>query len=208
MKQKISRRSFVGLTGAGLATLSAPRRVPGQSGGSLRGGTARVDITPPVGCWLSGWEIRDKPSEGVADNLYAKALVLADGENRIALVSADLIGVPAGIVSAAREAARRQTGIPGENILIAATHTHFGPMVKKYRFEPGSRVDPAYLEELTGKLARVVKEAHGRLAGIRVGAAKGEAPELLFNRRTRDSRGRAVMTFVLPPADPGLSFGP
>jgi len=206
MPDKINRREFIGLTGTGLAALSLPGQVFAGSEGRLRGGTAKVNINPPEGCWLSGWEIRDKPSEGIADNLYAKALVLADRTTEVAVVSADLIGVTADIVSAVRASVEKETGIPGDNILITATHTHFGPVIKEYRFD--SRIDPAYLEVLTRKLASVIKMAHGSLAGVSVGAAKGQAPELLYNRRTLDKDGRAVMTFVLPPEDPELTFGP
>ena len=206
MPDKINRREFIGLTGTGLAALSLPREVFGKTGGRLRGGTAKVNINPPVGCWLSGWEIREKPSEGVADNLYAKAIVLSDGTTEVAIVSADLIGVTAEIVSAVRDSARRQTGIPGGNVLIAATHTHFGPVIKEYKFD--SRVDPSYLKVLEGKLASLIKTAHDNMTGIRVGSAKGRAPELLYNRRMKNKEGRAVMTFALPPENPELSFGP
>ncbi|MEA2062920.1 MAG: hypothetical protein U9P14_04415, partial [Gemmatimonadota bacterium] len=108
------------LTGAGLTALAASRETlsAGKEEGRLRGGTAKVNINPPVGCWLSGWEIRDKPSQGISDNLYAKALVLSDGSTEVAIVSADLVGVTAGIVSAVRESVAAMTGIPGENILI------------------------------------------------------------------------------------------
>ena len=206
MQEKINRREFIGLAGTGLAALSLPRGVFAGIEGRLRAGTAKININPPVGCWLSGWEIRNKPSEGVADNLYAKALVLSDGTTEVAIVSADLIGVTAEIVSAVRESARRETGIPTENILIAATHTHFGPVIKQYKFD--SRVDPAYLEVLTKKLASVIGSAHDNLAEVRVGAAMGRAPELLYNRRTINKEGRAVMTFALPPQEPELTFGP
>ena len=53
----------------------------------LRAGTARVNITPPVGAWLSGYDARTLPSQGVHDELYGKALVLADGQTRLAILT-------------------------------------------------------------------------------------------------------------------------
>jgi len=35
--------------------------------GALKGGTAKVDITPPIGVWLSGYGSRNKPSEDILD---------------------------------------------------------------------------------------------------------------------------------------------
>ncbi len=60
---------------------------------ALKAGAVRVDITPPVGVWLSGYGHRDKPSDAVEDRLYSKALVLNDGRTKIAIVSTDLLWV-------------------------------------------------------------------------------------------------------------------
>ena len=206
MPNTMKRREFVALAGAGLAAAALGGSVIGKTNGRLMGGAAKVNITPPVGGWLSGWEIRDKPSEGIADNLYAKALCLSDGTTGVAIISADLIGVTARIVSDVREIVERKTGIPGGNIFVAATHTHFGPVIKQYKFD--AQVDRTYLEVLTEKLASTVIMAHNNLTEVRVGAAKGQAPELLYNRRTKRKDGKVVMTFALPPEEPELFFGP
>ena len=36
---------------------------------ALKAGCAKVDITPPVGIWLSGYSSRNKPSDGISDEL-------------------------------------------------------------------------------------------------------------------------------------------
>jgi len=207
MPGKINRRKFFFLTGAGLAALAVQSRLSAGGNQALKGGTARVDITPPVGCWLSGWASRDRPSEGVSDSLYAKAVVLSSGQTEIAIVAADLIGIPAEIVAEVRKAVEQKTVIAQDNIMISASHTHFGPATGKYRFK-NWKVDPDYIEVLKEKLAAVVVMAHSGLTSVRVGSAKGKAPELLYNRRTKRPDGKVVMTFALPPAEPDLSFGP
>jgi len=206
MQVTIDRREFMVLAGAAVAAAALPGKVYTAAAGCLQCGVARVDITPPVGCWLSGYAARKKPSVGVADKLSAKAVCLSDGKTEIAIVSTDLIGVTARLVSAVRRSLERKTGIPGANILIAATHTHFGPVVREYTFNPGP--DPAYIKTLREKLTRLVMKAHGNLTGVSVGAARGEAGELLYNRRPRGKDGKAVMTWVLPSEEPGLTFGP
>jgi hypothetical protein len=111
--------------------------------GALKGGCAKVDITPPIGIWLSGYGSRDKPSDGISDKLYAKALVLDDGQNKIAIVSADLLCVPISITTEVRKNIQEKIGIPETNILICTNlrssvllnySTHY-PLFTIYRHE-------------------------------------------------------------------------
>src|SRR5262245_55079226 len=93
----------------------------------LQAGLATIDITPPVGWRMSGY-FYERFSTGEHDALQAKALVFRQGDERAALVFCDLIGMPAIISGPVRAEASRKTGIPAANILIAATHTHTGPL--------------------------------------------------------------------------------
>jgi len=59
----------------------------------LAAGAAKVDITPPLTVpELGFYRARHTFFEGVHDPLYARALVVGDGEDRVALVSTDSIG--------------------------------------------------------------------------------------------------------------------
>src|SRR5205807_3391265 len=62
------------------------------------------------------------------DPLHAKAIFLQQGREQAALVFCDLIGVPQSVTDRTREMAARKTGVPATNILIAATHSHTGPL--------------------------------------------------------------------------------
>jgi Neutral/alkaline non-lysosomal ceramidase, N-terminal len=214
MPKIIQRRFFLGAACIILLVAALPYGVFGQDGSRLRGGTAKININPPVGTWLAGWESRNKPSEGIADTLYAKALVLSDGRTEVAVLSADLIGVTSEMVSEVRGSVEKQTGIPGSNILISATHTHFGPVIKKSPKPSNPELveapgpDELYIESLKEKLVSVIAQAYNGMTVVRVGAAKGQAPELIYNRRTKRPDGSVVMTFVLPPEEENLIFGP
>ena len=94
---------------------------------TLSAGIATAVITPPVGTPMDGYGARQGVSQDVHDELYARALVIDDDASAIAIVSCDLLGVDRRLVAQARDLATQATGIPGENILIAATHTHAGP---------------------------------------------------------------------------------
>src|SRR5438093_924403 len=61
----------------------------------LHAGAASIDITPPTGYPLWGYAARrDQPSTGVRDALQARAVVLAVGKTKMAIVSLDLGRAP------------------------------------------------------------------------------------------------------------------
>ena len=54
-------------------------------------GICSTDITPPVGYRLQGHGARKQPSQMVHDPLYLKALTISNGQERIALITSDLV---------------------------------------------------------------------------------------------------------------------
>ena len=95
---------------------------------SLRVGVAAVSITPPNGTPLAGY-YRKRLSEGVLDDIHAKAIVFEQNGVKAAIVICDILTFPRQTVTTARELIEQQTGIPGANVLIAATHSHTSPVV-------------------------------------------------------------------------------
>src|SRR5262245_31301468 len=91
-------------------------------------GLARVKITPEQPIFMAGYASRDKPFASVHDDLFAKALVLADEQgNRAVLVTTDLIGLTAEIADPIRRRIEEQTGIPATSVILSSSHTHTGP---------------------------------------------------------------------------------
>lgn len=58
----------------------------------LKVGASQLDITPEPGVELSGFAARIQPSIGVLDPLFAKALYLGDGGERVLWIHCDLVG--------------------------------------------------------------------------------------------------------------------
>src|SRR5688572_22066246 len=93
-----------------------------------------VVITPKGSMWMAGYAARDKPSEGVAQDLFAKVLVLEDaGQAKLAIVTLDLIGVPKGFREDVVAACQKQYQLPPESILLNASHTHCGPELRVFK---------------------------------------------------------------------------
>jgi hypothetical protein len=142
----------------------------GISGAVLRAGVAKVDITPPPGEQMWGYEDRRQPATGTLDPLYARVLVLESAPHRLALVTLDLgRSFGPGSLARLREAAKRTSGI--DCLLVAASHTHSAPVVRdEYREAP-----PAWEQAALEKIEHAIVEAAGGLQPARIGVGNGTA---------------------------------
>jgi hypothetical protein len=154
----------------------------------LRVGTAAVNITPPLGIQLAGY-YSERGCEGVIDDLYAKAAVFDDGQTKVALVVCDLLALPRPVVAEARRLIQEQTGIPGAQVMLSATHTHTGPEVARTitgdagTAQGSSALVRSYTAGLPKFIAQSVADANASLAPTRVSRARAQEPRLSFNRR-------------------------
>lgn len=157
----------------GFASAGAPAAV-------LEAGAARTDITPPVGGPLWGFfDRKSAPSVGVRDPLKARALVLAVGADRIALVSLDLGRAPTrNITNSLRKRLKEAVGI--EHLFLVGSHTHCGPVLERGDFPPGK----PYVLELEDKLFDLVVTAAKALQPARIGIGTKEVA-LNVNRHSK-----------------------
>jgi hypothetical protein len=141
------------------------------AGAALKAGVAKVDITPPAGQRMWGFAARQGPAEGTLDPLWARVLVLEAGEKRLALVALDL-GRPFGPASLARlrESAKKSSGI--SYVLVAASHTHSGPVIKD-EYPRGSTPlwESIAIEKIAGAIAAAHEHAETACLGTGYGAA-------------------------------------
>jgi hypothetical protein len=177
-----------------LAALAIGLPVAAAAGADdLSAGIAVVDITPPLGYRMAGY-FSERLNTGTHDPLRAKAIVFRQGGERAALVFCDILGVPLEVSSEARKRAEAATGIPAANILIAATHSHTGPLyfgsMRKYFHDravaqggsdPCERVD--YAADLAANIVKAVRDADAAARPASLAVAAAEQPNLAFNRR-------------------------
>ncbi|MDF1658894.1 MAG: neutral/alkaline non-lysosomal ceramidase N-terminal domain-containing protein [Verrucomicrobiales bacterium] len=96
------------------------------------------DITPGVGVWMGGYAARKGPAAKIQQPLFAKALALKDEEGgRFVCLTLDLIGVPKALRTEIENYAFDTYQLPPASLVINASHTHCGPMIRLYR-PPGS----------------------------------------------------------------------
>lgn len=98
---------------------------------SLTLGFGRRDITPDFSVPLAGYgNTRMRMSQGYVNRIYATCLAFTDAAGKTMLVyTLDLIVVRKMWCDPVRDQVSRLTGIPRENIMLSATHTHSGPDV-------------------------------------------------------------------------------
>jgi hypothetical protein len=159
--------------------------VPAEA--ELQGGVARTDITPPIGGQMAGYGARGtKVSTGVHDPLLAKALVLKDTDDAMALVTMDLAGFPAESVERVKQAIRDKTDI--NEIMLLVSHTHSGPTGDTSFPSP----EKPWIRDAEDKVINAVVEANGSLVPVKYGVGKGEAREG-HNRRKVNPDGTVTM---------------
>jgi hypothetical protein len=158
---------------------------------ALSAGIGRAVITPPIGIPLVGFAGRG-PAEAVHDELLATTLVLEAGGTRAAIITADVIGFGERLVGDIRAEVERRTGLPGGNVLLCASHTHYGPKTGAYEPDPLPPDVEAYTANLKFLLAGTVEAALARLQPVRLGFGQGEA-QLGVNRRERRPDGQIVL---------------
>jgi hypothetical protein len=146
----------------------------------FRAGAAMVDISPQKLPVIINGNMTEVVATQINDRLHARAMVLDDGTNRIAIVIVDSCGMPRALLDEAKRLAGQATGIPTDHILIAATHTHSAPSVWGAL---GSDVDTDYAKFLPPKIAEVIVQANQRLVPARIGLAVGRDEKNVGCRR-------------------------
>jgi len=125
----------------------------------------------------------------VHDELLAKALVIDNGDMRIATVTCDLISVSKEIVNAVKARIKERCGIPPECVMVNATHTHSGAGVSNLV----GTGDDGYGTWLPLKVADAVELATKRIQSVRVGFASVIEDRISFCRRWRMKNGTVRM---------------
>jgi hypothetical protein len=144
-----------------------------EAGAGFRAGIAVRNVTPDPLLPVTGGIGPSQPTNRKEGELTVRALVLEQGTNRVAIVSADFLGFPSRLGRIVRAAV---TNIPSTNILIGATHTHSAPDC--YGFpdgKGGTAADPKYLELVCRRMAEAINEATAKLKEAQLKIATGEA---------------------------------
>lgn len=145
----------------------------GLASAELKAAIAVRDVTPEGLPRISGGIGPGAPSHAKEGKLTVRALVIANGDTKVAICSADFLGFPSTLGNRARAKVK---DVKPENILIGATHCHSSPDMYGFPDAQGKvGVDVQYVDMVVDKLAEAINEAAGKLQPASVKIATGKA---------------------------------
>lgn len=172
----------------------------------FKAGFAERDISPKIGDEAPGGYGKAY-HQSFRDPCMARAAVFDDGKNRVAIVGIDALFIRAKTVNEIREAIEKKCGIPGDSVLIGASHTHSGgpiglflpgefddasDLIKRLVYEESVIADADYLEKAKTGIIDAVVEADAKRVDAKGNAGFGLADHVAFNRRFQMKQGHAM----------------
>lgn len=148
--------------------------------GDLKAGAAVVDVTPMQFPVLVNGGMTARTTSDVVTRINARAIVVADENERIGIVVVDSCMMPRPLLDEAKTLAVQRTKLKHDHILISATHTHTAPS------SMGALGTPAqedYLPVLRAGIAEALEKAEANLEPAKVGWTVTNAAEFTALRR-------------------------
>lgn len=165
----------------------------------MKAGIAKIETTPTTNVWMDGM-VRAHPSEGVHDPLFARVLVLTNGDDikdSCVIVSVDICAITEDIAGTIRDAINKKHRIAQSAIIVAATHTHSGPATIGH-FNPS---EPEYIKELIEKIITAIEQAATNTKPVLISSGCGTETTINQYRRLLADDGSVIMNWEDFPAE-------
>jgi len=176
---------------------------------NLQAGAAIINVTPQKPMFLHGYPHVERTSEGIHDPLYASALVIDNGEMQIGFCAVDVVFISREIAANVRIRVHEKTGIPKQNLMISASHTHSGPVAfSDIFYDPVvPKADPEYISYLTNKLVDVYVKAFQNERASKIAITTADGTGVGGNRRSKtDITDPEVPVVILKDAETNRIF--
>ncbi|MBE5767483.1 MAG: hypothetical protein E7335_10015 [Clostridiales bacterium] len=123
----------------------------------MRAGYGKWELTPPMGVELAGYGYYlGRCAKSVRDPLYARAVLLEEGDMRALVISCDLLGLSRTVCREVFDHAQ-SLGVAPENVLIMSIHTHTGPTIIYH--EGCGFVNDDYVKTVAPNICRAIDAA-------------------------------------------------
>jgi neutral ceramidase len=169
--------------------------------GQFEAGWGSRLIIPPKGTPMAGYGAREgKPSIGVHDEIFVKALVVGDGTDIAVIVGADMLIIPENVAEQVRDRVSKQTPLTGNEILFNASHSHSGPggfapgLASKAFNGPYDSNMPVFLAMA---FTEAIVDAYRSLEPAKVIYGGLESPEYIRNRTRKDGPVDDELSYML-----------
>lgn len=147
-------------------------------------GVARVNVTPREPIFMKGYGSRTRPSEGIRDNLYVKALALRDETGATSvLVTSDFHSYTRRMSDIIADAVRKRHGLPRDRLILNGSHTHSGPaLTAEALLRPAEDINAEqeavirrYTTRTLDQIVQLIDQAIQNLAPAELAFAHGSA---------------------------------
>jgi hypothetical protein len=159
---------------------------------TLQAGAARRVINPPLGTGKGGLRLFGDPIQAIESDLTATVLVLAAGDEKLALIATDLGLMSMAEAGRLRDGVAEALGVPTSHVLLNMSHNHSSPALPEWMAMTDSPEDAAlrvrYERELGRRLVEAAVEAAGGVRPARIGTGWGESRIGVYRREVRDGR--------------------
>ncbi|MBQ1718543.1 MAG: neutral/alkaline non-lysosomal ceramidase N-terminal domain-containing protein [Bacteroidales bacterium] len=109
----------------------------GEKGLTLNYNAADISTTPDEHTMLAGFAARSKLSTELHLPLYTHCLVIGKGEDKVCIISNDLMEISPELSAEWRDEIAEKSGLPMDRIFMHCIHTHSAPRNGGVRAEPG-----------------------------------------------------------------------
>ena len=159
-------------------------KIDGGYGTALKGGWSKESITANADIYIAGYGLRDSPASAVHDSIYVRSIVLDNGQQKVAMITMDLLIAPP-LVAAQVIPALGKLGFSRGNIYFGATHTHSS--AGGWAGGPGGRAmagpkNEQMIKTIADAIVRSVKKAEATAADCKIGFQKINAGDYVSNR--------------------------
>ncbi len=190
-----------------VGSFAVPSRAEEPASPAWKAASSQIVITPEDPMWMAGYAARTEPSQGVEQDLFAKALAVEDaGGTRLVIVTTDLIGIPRSLRDGILATVEERFQLPAESLVLNASHTHCGPELRVAKSSvyglAADRVaqSRAYAEKLEASLIELIGATLAELQPARLTYSFARAG-FAMNRRLPTAGGIRNSPYPQGPVD-------
>ncbi len=191
----------------------------------LLAGAAKAAITPELGIQIAGDIGRHRPCSEIKEPLYARALIIKNGDKTACVLSLDVLAIDNPWADEIRKRAQARFGLAPEAVIIHITQNHGAPSIGNHFCKDSSTLIPEaypwlrggdlrYNEPALAGVMAAIDGALGRLTPVSASFGRAVDGRVAFNRRfvMRDGTARCHPPSCSPnilhvegPTDPEVS---
>jgi len=124
---------------------------------------------------MGGFNDRKAMFEGVHDEVFARALVLDNGDTQLVIIGSDLMALDSGLTAKIRNRIEEKTKIPAAHVMVSCAHNHSAPSLYQLSEQERAQspVEQFFVEQFSGAAIDAWKARQPARLGFHAGELLG-----------------------------------